>query len=120
MFLLVVHVYKDAHFCRKEGVVAIRYMFACHNLGRMRGSVGKYTNLADNRIFIVVPKESPRGRGKALRGDPKNSKRKPSQIKLYVKMHLVIMPARSNGSRSNQSQRRLYRLFPLGVEAICS
>ena len=42
-------------------------MFACHNLGRMRGSVGKYTNLADNRIFIVVPKESPRGRGKASR-----------------------------------------------------
>ena len=43
-------------------------MFACHNLGRMRGSVGKYTDLADNRIFIVVPKESPRGRGKASRG----------------------------------------------------
>ena len=51
-------------------IVAIRYMFACHNLGRMRGSVGKCTNLADNRIFIVVPKESPRGRGKASRGDP--------------------------------------------------
>ena len=43
-------------------------MFACHNLGRMRGSVGTYTNLADNRIFIVVPKESPRGRAKASRG----------------------------------------------------
>ena len=43
-------------------------MFACYNLGRMRWSVGKYTNLADSRSIIIILKESPRGRGQASRG----------------------------------------------------